>query len=264
MTNYPSLFQLTNKIAYVTGGCGLIGKEISIALKQAGATVVILDINESEGQKFINILEKTGLKVFFEKFDVTDLYNLKKNLYRLFKRYNGVDIFINNAYPRTKDWGNKVEDVVLESAIKNTEMHLISYIWASRITAIFMNDNKIKGSIINMGSIYGIQGNDFTVYEGTDLTSPMEYSFIKGGIINYSRYLASYFGSSRIRVNNVCPGGIFNGQNPIFVRNYEKKVPLKRMGKSEDIAASCVFLASEASSYITGQTIIVDGGWSII
>ena len=125
-------------------------------------------------------------------------------------------------------------------------------------------EKEIKGSIINLGSIYGIQGNDFTIYEKTDITSPAAYSAIKGGIINFTRYLASYFGRDGIRVNSVCPGGIFDSQNKIFVKNYEHKVPLKRMGKPEDVASTVLFLASDASSYITGATIMVDGGWTIV
>lgn len=121
-----------------------------------------------------------------------------------------------------------------------------------------------NGAIVNIASIYGVVGNDFTVYEATNLTSAAAYSAIKGGIINFTRYLASYFGRDQIRINCVSPGGIFDNQNPVFVKNYENKVPLKRMGTADDIAPAVSFLLSDEAKYITGQNLIVDGGWTAI
>lgn len=120
------------------------------------------------------------------------------------------------------------------------------------------------GSIINIASIYGVIGPDFTVYDGTNMTMPAAYAAIKGGLINLTRYMASYFGPHNVRVNTVSPGGIFDKQNSTFVSNYEKKVPLRRMGAPEDIAPSVSFLLSDESKYITGQNLIIDGGWTAI
>jgi NAD(P)-dependent dehydrogenase (short-subunit alcohol dehydrogenase family) len=125
--------------------------------------------------------------------------------------------------------------------------------------------NNLSGSIVNVASIYGVVGNDFTIYENTDgMTSPAAYSAIKGGIINFTKYLASYFGSYGIRVNAVSPGGIFNHQNKTFVKQFEYKVPLKRMARPEEIAPSITFLLTDESTYITGHNLIVDGGWTSI
>ena len=121
-----------------------------------------------------------------------------------------------------------------------------------------------SGSIVNIASIYGVVCNDFTVYEGTNLNAATAYSAIKGGIINLSRYLASYFGKDNIRINCVSPGGIFDNQDPIFVKNYEYKVPMKRMGQPNDISPVVSFLLSNEAGYITGQNLIVDGGWTAI
>ena len=124
--------------------------------------------------------------------------------------------------------------------------------------------NRKFGSIINIGSIYGVVGPDFNVYENTELTMPAAYSAIKGGVINFTRYLASYYGKDNIRVNCVSPGGIFNNQTTEFVKNYEYKVPMKRMGNPEDISPAVSFLLSDDSTYITGQNLTIDGGWIAI
>ncbi len=121
-----------------------------------------------------------------------------------------------------------------------------------------------SGVIVNIASQYGVVAPDFTVYEGTELTSPVAYTAIKGGLINFTRYLASYFGPYGIRANCVSPGGVFDNQNPVFVKNYELKVPMKRMGNPADMAEPVVFMLSESASYITGQNLIVDGGWTAI
>ena len=123
---------------------------------------------------------------------------------------------------------------------------------------------KKNGSIVNIGSIYGTVGPDFNVYNNTELTMPAAYSAIKGGVINFTRYLSSYYGKNNIRVNCVSPGGIFNSQPVEFVKNYENKVPMQRMGKPEDISPAVSFLLSDDSSYITGQNLIIDGGWTSI
>ena len=134
-----------------------------------------------------------------------------------------------------------------------------------------MSENPNGGSIIQFGSTYGVLGQDLTVYKGTDMSENMTYAAIKGGITNLTRLMASYFGKYNVRVNTICPGGISghvagksDSQNPIFLENYCNKVPLKRMGKPEEIASVVLFLSSEASAYMIGTTIMVDGGWSAV
>lgn len=263
MIDYLNLFSLDGKVAYVTGGVGLIGSEISKAFASASAKTIIIDIDEDRGRGLTGEINDLGFVAYFENIDTTDLRNIDNCLKKLANKYEGLDVWVNSAFPRTADWRNRVEDLTIESWRKNVDMHMNSYIWISRKVCLFMKDNG-GGNLINIGSIYGVQGNDFTIYEGIDMTSPMAYSAIKGGIINTTRYLASYFGKHNVRVNNICPGGIFNNQNPKFVENYSKKTPLKRMGNPEEIASAVLFLASEASSYVTGETLMVDGGWTIV
>ena len=255
---------LEGQIAVVTGGAGLIGKELVQGLAEAGATVVIAEINRKHGKYIQKKLNKNGLDVIFRYLDISKEKSVLNVIEFIDTQYGKIDVWINSAYPKTADWGNAVEKVTLDSWCKNIDMHLNSYAWISKCAAIIMKKLNIKGTIINFGSIYGVQGSDFTVYEKTKMSSPMAYSAIKGGIINFTRYLASYFGKYGIRVNNICPGGIFDNQNKIFVKNYKKKVPLKKMGKPEDIASVVLFLASDAASYINGATIMVDGGWTIV
>ena len=123
--------------------------------------------------------------------------------------------------------------------------------------------NQKHGSIVNVGSIYGSLAPDFSLYKGLDMTMPAAYSAIKGGVINFTKYLASYSCRNGIRVNTVSPGGILDSQNINFIKRYSKKVPLGRMGNSFEISPAIIFLLSDSSSYITGQNIIIDGGYSI-
>ena len=146
-----------------------------------------------------------------------------------------------------------------------------SYAWLARTVAEKMVDNKVEGNIIQISSIYGIVGQDLSIYEGLNMKENMTYSAIKGGIANLTRQMASYYGQFNIRVNTICPGGLQGhmagkkgSQSPRFIKQYNKKVPIKRMGRADEVASTALFLASEASSYITGGTIMVDGGWTAI
>ncbi len=152
----------------------------------------------------------------------------------------------------------------MDSWRKNVDLHMNSYCLLSRDVAELMKKDRIKGSIINLGSIYGVVGPNFGIYKDKNPGWSAAYNAIKGGIVNYSRYLASYYGDSGIRFNCICPGGIFDNQTKDFLKKYNKITPLGRMGKPEEVATTVLFLASDASSYITGATIMVDGGWTSI
>lgn len=243
---------LKGKIIVVTGGSGLIGRSIMNNLIQNGAIAINAEINVAD-----NIEE--GLV----QCDVTEIESVKKCIHTVIAKYNVIDGWVNNAYPRTSDWGTKFEDIPLTSWQKNVDLQLNSiFICAQEILRIMKNQQ--FGSIVNISSIYGTVGPDFTIYEGTNMTMPAAYSAIKGGIVNFTRYLASYYGPYGIRVNCVSPGGILNQQDALFVKQYEKKVPMRRMGLPEDIAPSVSFLLSDETKYITGQNLIIDGGWTSI
>lgn len=244
---------LEGKIILVTGGSGLLGKAMLEHIAQNGGTAINGDISTKDDIENNNLF-----------LDVTDSVSIKKCINQIVTHHGRIDGLVNNAYPRTKDWGNKFEEVSLESWRENVDVQLNRVFEITQLVLATMVEQNTKGSIVNIASIYGVLGNDFTVYEGTNLTSPAAYSAIKGGIVNFTKYLASYYGPRQIRINCVSPGGIFNHQPEAFVENYEKKVPLKRMGQPEDIAPAVSFLLSDGAQYITGHNLMVDGGWSII
>jgi NAD(P)-dependent dehydrogenase (short-subunit alcohol dehydrogenase family) len=243
---------LKNKIILVTGGEGLIGKAIVKDINNKGGTAVNADV----------IFPKNDLVNNCLRMDVTDEKSMLEGIQLVKKHYGKIDGLVNNAYPRTKDFGNEFEKIDLDSWNKNLNYQLSSTFFCIQKIIPFLKET--KGAIVNLGSIYGVVGNDLNIYENTDIKPVAPYSAIKGGIINFSRYLASYYGAEGIRVNVVSPGGIFNNQDPIFVKNYEHKVPMKRMGSPDDIAPAVSFLLSNEAKYITGQNLIVDGGWTAI
>lgn len=253
--NYNSLFDLSNKVAVVIGGAGLIGSEIARGLNDFSARVYIADTNRDAAQR----LKIGGVK--FIHLDITSEESIRKALKKIYAESRKIDILINCAYPRTNDWGLKLEDVTFDSWKENVNNHLGGYFVCSKIAAELMK-KRSRGVIINFASIYGVVAPDFNIYKGTKMTMPAAYSAIKGGIISFTRYLATYYAKYNIRANVISPGGVFNQQEASFVRKYAAKTPLKRMARPQDIVGAVIFLCSDAASYITGQNILVDGGWS--
>jgi len=256
---FPEKFSLEGKTAMVAGGAGLIGKIIVTSLAQAGAKVYIGDANKKEG---INLEKQNSeLNITWISLDITDIGSIKSCIEDILKKNKKIDIWINCAYPRTKDWDKKFEDVTPESLERNVAMHLNGYFLCCQQIAEQMKKQK-TGSIINFSSIYGVVGPNFSIYEGTNMTVAAAYSAIKGGIVNFTRYLATYYGKYGVRVNAICPGGIFDNQPKKFLEKYEKNTPLGRMGNPEDMAGPVIFLSSDAASYVTGHILMVDGGWT--
>jgi|TARA_B110001452_G_C15206199_1_gene418445 NAD(P)-dependent dehydrogenase (short-subunit alcohol dehydrogenase family) len=256
MNYYKNIFSVKNKTVFIIGGSGLIGKETSNCLLEHGAKIVNLDIRKNN---------KLKNNVFF---DCSDSKNLKDNYLSIIKKFGTPKILINCSYPKTSDWNkNTFSELNEESFHKNLKSHLNSYILLSRITANIMKVKKIKGSIVLLGSIYGVLGQDLSIYKKTNIKENIAYSVIKGGIVNFTKQMASYYGNYQIRVNCICPGGVLdkvNKKNKNFIKNYTSKVPLKRLASNKEIATTILFLSSEASSYVTGTTLMVDGGWSAI
>lgn len=243
---------LKDKVIVVTGGSGLIGKEILKKIKASGAIAINADININDK------LDESTIKI-----DITNDQNIKNAIDQIVAKFGKIDGWVNSAYPRTKDWGNKLESIDFGSWRENIDWHLNGYFISSKLVTDQMVEQG-HGSLVNLSSIYGMVGPDFTLYENSPMTMPVAYSAIKAGIINLGRYLASYYGKSGIRVNTVSPGGIFDHQPEEFLNRYNKKVPLGRMGKANEIAGPVAFLLSDSASYITGHNLVVDGGWTAI
>ena len=269
MIDYLHKFRLDEKTAYVVGGLGLIGSEVTKALASAGAKTLVLDVDSHRGKMLISELNDGGYDTVYQSFDCADIDNIETSFSTLLTQHQSPDVFVNCSYPRTADWGrSSFKDISFESYREHIDIHMNSYAWLARLAAEAMVDARNDGSIIQLGSIYGIVAQDLNVYEGTDMHENMTYATIKGGITNLTRQMASYYGQYNIRVNTLCPGGLLghvsstnNDQSPIFIKQYSNKVPLKRLGRAEEVASVALFLASDAASYITGATIMVDGGW---
>ena len=256
---YKEKISFKNKIIIITGGTGIIGSKVVSAFIEFGAHVVICDIkNNNKSNK--DLYNKKRLE--YIRVDISKLNSIKEIVEKIYKTYKKIDVWINTAYPRTLDWHTDIASITVESWNKNIAMHLGGYFWSSKVVLDKMKKQGY-GNLINFSSIYGIIGPNFTIYEGTKMTMPVAYSAIKGAINSLTRYLATYYGPYGIRVNSVCPGGVLLKQNKKFIKKYSKLTPLRRLAYAEEIAMPTLFLASEGASYITGHTLVVDGGITI-
>ncbi|MBU1099139.1 MAG: SDR family oxidoreductase [Bacteroidetes bacterium] len=263
------MFSLKDKTAIVTGALGLIGKEHCRALKEAGANVVVTDTDAKGCEEFAKTLDD---KSFGIALDVTSKESLERVKFEVLAKYGTIDILVNNAAindmfenPKAASELSKFENYPLELWQKSIDVNLTGVFLCSQVFGAVMADQK-SGSIINIASTYGITAPDQSLYIKEDGTQafykPPAYSATKGGVIMFTRYLASYWGDKGVRVNTLSPGGVENGQDEHFIGKYSAKTPLKRMAAPGDYKGAIIFLASDASSYMTGANLVVDGGWT--
>jgi len=252
--DYLNKFSLIGKKVIVAGGNGLLGSEVVKAVMDAGASVSVVDISVSN---------ENSVKSFI--FNLSDLPNLKSKIEKIWNELNGFDVWINTSFPRTENWQGEDWENMVNRWVGNTSSHLGGYCLSTLVVADLMKQNKQSGVILNTSSVFGSVGHDYRMYADIPQKPAVPYGAIKGGIDAFTRYAASRYGLDNIRVNSISPGGIENPNLSENIRQkFSLKTPLGRMGLPEEIAATYLFLSSDAATYITGTNIFVDGGWTSI
>jgi NAD(P)-dependent dehydrogenase (short-subunit alcohol dehydrogenase family) len=252
------LFSLKDKVVLITGGEGKYGRCLTEALAQAGGKVITASPFLDEGQKVAADLQSKGLDVTAEYVDQADHDSVMKLKENIKTKYGRLNVLVNCAVARPmKGYKAPLEQWQQSMQVNATGLFDITREMADLIELAG------GGTIVNIASMMGMFGPDLSNYEGLPENwkdQPPDYFFHKGGMLTLTRYLAKMLGDKNIRVNAISPGGLFSGQPQRFIDNYTSKVPLKRLANNDDIKGVVVFLASQASSYITGENILMDGG----
>jgi NAD(P)-dependent dehydrogenase (short-subunit alcohol dehydrogenase family) len=267
-------FSLQDRVAIVTGACGLIGREHCIAMLEAGAKLVALDLSQRACDALaVELGERFGAdNVMAAAADITDKAALEAVRDRVLGTWDRIDVLVNNA--AINDMFENPEAAADLSRFERYPLELWQRSLSANITGTFLcaqvfgtvMAERGNGSIINVASTYGMVAPDQSLYikpDGTqDFFKSPAYPTTKGAVIAFTRFLAAYWGKAGVRVNTLSPGGVENGQDDYFVDAYSKRTPLDRMARADDYRGAVVFLASDASSYVTGSNLVVDGGWT--
>jgi len=257
-------FSLKGRIALVTAGAGpLFGSSSTEALAEAGATVITASRSLERNREYAAGLQRLGYDAHGLQFELGDPKSTRRLHDEVIGRFGRLDILVNSALARDAYGGGGFDTQTFENWQQSGTCDLAGLFY---ICQLFIPDmvRQGRGSIINISSIYGVVSNDPTLYEGTDMKQPANYTFVKAGMLNFTRYLACYYGKQGIRANCISPGGYFNNQPEPFLNNYNRRCPVGRMLGNEDIKGAVVFLASDASAYVTGHNLMVDGGWTAL
>lgn len=268
MTPSNPIFDLKNQTVVLTGSAGRLGSRFAHVLSGAGANVVLIDIEKSTNKKLEQeLIARYKTKPTAFSIDISKQNDVKQLIKKITSKYKKIDVLINNAHfiPRTHPKRDvSFEEYPLDLWDKTITINLRGLFLCCKEIGRVMVKQK-KGVIINVSSIYGIVGADQRIYGKSRLNSPAFYATTKGAMVNFSRYLAAYWHGKNIRVNTLTLGGVFDEKlhkDKNFVKNYSKKTILGRMASKEDYDGPLLFLASDASSYVTGTNLIVDGGWT--
>jgi NAD(P)-dependent dehydrogenase (short-subunit alcohol dehydrogenase family) len=267
------LFSLKGKVSIVTGALGLLGKEHCKALSRAGANVIVCDLDKEKSYDFARTLSENSIsgKPIGIFLDVTDPDSINDAKEIILNEFGHIDVLVNNAAindmfedPKVSKELSNFENYPLHAWKRSIDVNLTGVFLCSQIFGSQMA-SQLSGSIINIASTYGIVAPDQSIYKNDmgeqEFIKPPVYSATKGAVIAFSKYLASYWGNKGVRVNTLSPGGVLNKQKEYFVRNYSRRTQLGRMAAPTDYAGAIVFLASDASSYMTGANLVVDGGY---
>ena len=248
------------KTIIVTGGAGRIGSALAADLAKHGHKVLLGDINNSKLLKIKKKLNSKNIETF--QGDLTTKNNIDRFIKFGVKKFKNIHTAVHCSYPTSKKWGARLEDLK-EIHLKNDLQNQLggSIIFSQRIMKYFLKQK--KGNLILISSIQGVQAPKFNHYKNLNMTSPIEYSAIKSGIISITKYLSKYYKNRNIRINCVSPGGIKDNQPKLFIKRYRQSCNSKGLLDAEDISKLILFLLSDKSKYITGQNLIIDDGWSL-
>ncbi len=254
---------LNGKVVVITGGAGRLGSVFCEAIVDAGARVVIADREDEASRGAITALKsRVADKILAVDVDITDKASIENLIDKAWSAFGKVDALVNCAYPRNERYGRRFEEVEYADFVENLGLHAGGYFLAAqRFLERFRKQG--HGNIVNIASIYGVVAPRFGVYEGTDMTMPVEYAVIKAGILHLTRYIASYHRGLGIRCNAISPGGIRAGQPGEFLARYDAMGTNKGMLDAQDVCGTLLFLLSDASTYVNGQNLVVDDGWTL-
>jgi len=267
-------FDLTGRVAVVTGGVGLLGAEFCKTLAEAGAAVAVVDLNAPASQAVADSLTKDGYKALAIPTDITQPDSVNAAVEKALSAFGRLDILVNSAALDPKFDPDAVSKGITPGAFEDYPLDLWNSALNVNLTGMFlvtqacvrpMIEQGKKGSIINICSTYGLNGPDQRIYvkEGKRVAfKPVYYTVTKAGVMGFTKYLAAYYAGTEIRVNALTPGGVFNNHEDYFVQNYSARTILGRMAKKDEMNGALLFLASDASSYMTGNNVVVDGGWT--
>jgi NAD(P)-dependent dehydrogenase (short-subunit alcohol dehydrogenase family) len=267
-------FSLKDRVAVVTGGVGLLGAEFCRTLAEAGASVVVVDLNASAVQATTDTLTKSGYNAVAVPTDITKPDSVNAMVEKIISTFGRLDVLVNSAALDPKFDPTAVEKGIAPGAFEDYPLADWNAAMTVNLTGMFLvtqacvkqmiKQNK-KGSIINICSTYGLNGPDQKIYikDGKRVAyKPVYYTVTKAGVLGFTKYLAAYYAETEIRVNALTPGGVFNDHEEYFEKNYSAKTILGRMAKKDEMNGALLFLASDASSYMTGNNVVVDGGWT--
>jgi 2-deoxy-D-gluconate 3-dehydrogenase len=267
-------FDLTGRVAVVTGGVGLLGAEFCRTLAESGAAVVVVDLNGPASQAVRESLTNSGYKALAVPTDITQPDSANAAVEKTLSTFGRLDILVNSAALDPKFDPDAVSKGIIPGAFEDYPLDLWSSALNVNLTGMFlmtqacvkpMIEQGKKGSIINICSTYGLNGPDQRIYikEGKRVAfKPVYYTVTKAGVMGFTKYLAAYYAGTNIRVNALTPGGVFNNHEDYFVQNYSAKTIIGRMANKDEMNGALLFLASDASSYMTGNNVVVDGGWT--
>jgi NAD(P)-dependent dehydrogenase (short-subunit alcohol dehydrogenase family) len=246
----------------VTGGAGLIGAAISERVAREGGIPIVADLDFERAEQVVKQIQASDLTAYAVSLDITDVVQIERVISEVRTKFGRLDALVNNAYPRGNNYGRELEDVEYGDFCESLSLHLGGYFLTSqKFAAVFASQG--HGNIVNLSSIYGLFAPRFEIYEGTSMTVPAEYAAIKAGIIQLTRYFAQYYRRNGIRCNALAPGGIRDNQPEEFTTKYDAMCGTKGLLDPADLMGAITFLLSDASKFMTGQTLVVDDGWSL-